>query len=279
MITSKSKAIQNSVSGMGPGSTSLSTTKASEHKSVPKWILVTDEMDTSVDGEQKAPVSMDPSLGDPSPPAYTPAPSRVLGSLGYQPQLALIRGKGHSTGIDLPPSTNVVAFNKHTFRFLSLSSNLGTVTVGTLLAALGTVGTTVIQTTNWNASVKLHSIKVWPPAGSSAFVEWVTTGGYAKDEIKDSSLPSGVTVTKSLTFSPPRSSFAALWQANVGNTLFKMFAPTGSIIDVHVSYCPVGSFAPNNNVVASASLGSIYYLYLDGSATKYYQPVALPTTV
>jgi hypothetical protein len=195
------------------------------------------------------------------------------------PALTFARGKGKSTGVDLPSSLQVVPTLKHTFRFLSTSNNIGSVTVGTLLAAAGTIGTTVIQTTNWNASVRLHSIKVWPPAGSSCFVEWVTTGGYARDEIKDSSLPTGVTVTKSLTFTPPKLSFAALWQANVGNTLFKMYAPTGSIIDVHVSLNNVGSFATNNNVVASAVLGSIYYLYLDGSSTHYFQPVALPTTI
>jgi hypothetical protein len=194
------------------------------------------------------------------------------------PALTFLRGKGSATGIDLPKSLNVVPTVKHTFRFLSTSNNVGSVTVGTLLGALGSIGTSVVQTTNWNASVRLHSIKVWPPAGSSSYVEWVTTGGYAKDEIKDSSLPTGVTVSKSLVFTPPKLSFAALWQANVGNTLFKMYAPTGSIIDVHVSYCPVGSFATNSNTVATAVLGVIYYLYLDGSSTHYFQPVALPTT-
>jgi hypothetical protein len=191
------------------------------------------------------------------------------------------RGKGRAIGIDLPPSLSLVPTLSHRYRFQSTSNALTLCSTGNFLGSLGVIGTVTNSTVATIASsFRLNRIEVWPASGGTCTVDWASATGYTKDEMKDASLPSGVTVTKSLRFLPPKQSFAALWTNEVNSSvaLFSMFAPTGSIIDVHVSYTICGVFAPLNISVATAVIGSSYYLALDGPSTNHYPPVGLPTT-
>jgi hypothetical protein len=193
--------------------------------------------------------------------------------------VTLIRGKGTAAS-DLPPQLSCVPMINHTFRFVSNSANLTTVDVGSIMGMLGVIGTTATTVTTVASSFRLKSLKVWPPAGNNAFIEWNSAEGYVRDEIKDSSVPSGITVTKSLSFYPPKKSLLSNWVCDQipGTHIFNIYAPSGSIIDVKVVYTLSGAIAPETIGVTSAAVNSFYYLALDGPTNHRYVPVALPTT-
>jgi hypothetical protein len=81
---------------------------------------------------------------------------------------------------------------------------------------------------------------------------------------------------------PPQSSLASFWQSPgiANNQLFNIVAPTGSIIDVHLSLIlqDDDNGSAITGTVATAVIGTTYYLAMDNVATHIYTPVSLTTT-
>jgi len=123
---------------------------------------------------------------------------------------------------------------------------------------------------------------VWPAASSSVatntqlFWEAGTTG-QVPDALDDRSVPEGTTVTGSITFVPPPSSLASQWLSSAAN-VFAVSAPVGSVLDLDVQYTNSNVFGLAAATVVSGTLGSIYYLALDGPSSNSYVPRGLPTT-
>jgi hypothetical protein len=269
-VTTKSLVKNPTSLSANAGEVDLKSTHTSS--STPRWILVADEMDTSQDGK------ISDVLGDPSPPVYRPPPSRVLGSAGYQ---LFTRGRGSSSRSNVPPSLQLVPIVKEkTFRFQAAANATNIIQYGNLLGALGVIGTTITQVACIASSVRLHRITIYPSLSAECWVEWALSGGYTRDEIKNASVPTGMSTGRSLTFRPPSKSLLSDWVNESVPTLglCSIFTPTGCIVDVTVSYTQCASMPPLLITVASAAVGSVYYLALDGPTLHKLPPSALPTT-
>jgi len=247
-----------------------------------KWVLMND-MDTSEDG---------PMLCLPKGSAKSDEKSSTTGLAGSSEAsffalpvvvrgMKFTKGKGKSLGGDnLPPNINLVPQLTRTYRFINTSASLQSATVASIIGSLGVFGTVVNSTAVGIASsFKINHLKIWPPAGGSAAVEWASTEGYTKDEIKDESIPTGITVSRSMIFRPPKLSLASFWTNDTltsSNAIFKLLCTVGSIVDFNVSFTFVGAFGSIGIPVLSAAVGNMYYLALDTAHT--YVPVNLPTT-
>jgi len=230
------------------------------------------------------------SLSDPDDRRVPPsldglAPAALFRTSDHRHVLGLSmpsRGRPGMAG-PLPPKLDATPFVSHTFRFSNTAAGNAVVSFDTLCGALGgicTVANSKVQP--WASSIRLKKVTVWPSASSSSvqkvelFWEQGTSG-----QIRDSSiitdLPEGITVTKAVSFVPPAKSLASDWLATPAN-VFAINAPVGSIIDLSIDFTLANIYADGLQTVASATLGNIYYLALDGATANKYVPIGVPTT-
>jgi len=176
---------------------------------------------------------------------------------------------------------------KHTYRFYAnaTATNVN-VTVGTLLGAMGGIGTIANSTVaSMCSTVRVHRVTIWPPVATTgatnAEVVWFTEGSnFVKDESKESSLPSGITLERPAVCRPPAHSLASFWvtSAAAAGVVFQITCGTGSIVDVLLEGT-LGNNIGNLAVAgyAAVSLNVITYGRLDGVGGKF-TPLGLPTT-
>jgi hypothetical protein len=188
-----------------------------------------------------------------------------------------------------PPAMQVVPRIKKTYRYNVTGSPSGTaVTVGSLLAAMGAIGT-VANTTivSLCSSVRIKKIKIWPAlnaAGSGnsldTYVVWASSIANQPDEKKDATLQTGSTVGRSMIYRPQAKSLGSfVWNSTSAATvLFNITAPQGSIVDITLDGWFANSIAPYAQAVGTATVGSVYFGCLDGSTTHLLPPVGLLTT-
>lgn len=184
----------------------------------------------------------------------------------------------------LPPKITVQAEVRHVYRFqanASLSS--ASITVSNVLASCGgvcTVMNSIVQ--GWASSVRINKVTIWPAydgsSGGQAFVSWISP--QTKDSSENKTIPTGITVTGPIVSIPPRNTFAAGWWNNnqASTQLMALSMPTGSVVDVDLSYTLSNEFGSVTFSAATASLGSIYYAYFDGQSTHKLTPQGLMST-
>jgi hypothetical protein len=196
------------------------------------------------------------------------------------------KGSGGSIP-NLPPQLDATPAFRHVYRFQNSSSTPSAVTVLDLFGAAGTIGTVTNSTvTAWTSSLKLKKVVVWPSIiSSSAPVPTELTWGIGESgQVPDSavidSLPEGITSTKAMSFVPPQNSLASFWisEADSSAALFTITTSPGSIVDVHLSVRLSNVFPGSAVTVATAVVGTVYYLALDGPTTNRYVAIGVPTT-
>jgi len=187
----------------------------------------------------------------------------------------------------LPPPINTVVMVSHTFRFTNSSTVTSQISIGDLIGICGVQGTVVNTTVASIASTfRVRKVCVWPglpfTAGSETNAEiiWAGLSGTVKDESIDRSIPGGVTVDRPFESVPPKNSLASFWQdgSSASTVLFSLTAFQGSVVDVHMSYTLRNNQGGQTFTVATAALGSLYFLYLDGSTSHKWTPVGIPAT-
>lgn len=213
-------------------------------------------------------------------------PSRFLltrgsGILGV-PTGATGRGAG---GI-LPGRLMTTVSVHHVYRFSVSTTGTYQITVASLLGALGGI-TSIVNSKiiSWASAVKIRKVTVWPSASSSAPVNvqlsWSAgQSGQVPDQAEDMSIPQGTTVSRALAFVPPPMTLAKFWigDADVAANLFQVQVAAGSILDLDVDYRLSNIITPTFSTVTVATLGTVYYLALDGPGSNKIVPVGLPTT-
>ncbi len=193
--------------------------------------------------------------------------------------------------MDLPPPLLPTCVVKHKFRFRCSSALAGqAITLANLLGSFGgicTVANSTIRT--WCSSFRIRSISAWLPGGVTGgsnycFVDWAASGNanFMPDIAKVYTVPDGVTVTGHLDFKPPKESLAAFWfnTANLSTTaaVAGITCPAGTIFDLVVDFT-LGNVSGGVNItVVAGSVGTIYYLALDGPSSNKLVPLGLPTT-
>jgi len=212
-------------------------------------------------------------------------------SLGTKIQAARTRAsrrRGGAGAPSLPPVLNTSPTIGHTFRFTNTANSTALAISGALLqGALGVMGTATNSTVRpWATSVRIHKITIWPSAGSNPpiapGVEWGAVSSTVKDEGKYTGLPYGITEERAMISRPPKKSVCSDWlslQATGITTLFYITAPAGSIMDISLSYTLANVFVTSNAITtATAVIGTVYYLALDGNSSHNWGPIGLPTT-
>jgi len=197
------------------------------------------------------------------------------------------RSSNAGKGSDLPPErSTTIEVPSRVFRFRSSAGGSNNVTTSTLFGACGAMGITSTTVQYLASSVKLHSLKIWLPSTttSTSLVYWgySTAAGFMKDESKSRTLPDGITVSGCQTFVPPRDSLLGTWLSSTlsgSNTVCTIACPAGAIIDINVSFTIQNLNATFSALtVASAVVGRVYYLPLDGVSSNHLQAQGVSTT-
>jgi len=94
------------------------------------------------------------------------------------------------------------------------------------------------------------------------------------------SIPEGITTTDAMVFKPPAKSLASFWLGDVDSAtqVFALSTSPGSIVDVSLSFRLCNVYSSASVAVATAVIGTVYYLALDGPSSNTYVPVGIPTT-
>ncbi len=190
----------------------------------------------------------------------------------------VVTGKG---GSSLPPTLCYNPVVTHTFRFQagSASSNVA-ITCAEILQACGMIASAANTLRPIASSFKVHSVTLWPALSTSSVdavsFEWAAAQQLAKDEVKGLILPEGQTLTKPLRFLPPPDSYAHFWQQSSSTNFMFITAPSGTVLDLHLSFTFAAAFgAPAAVTTAGAVVvGVLYYGYLDGVTTHIWGPPA-----
>jgi len=197
----------------------------------------------------------------------------------------MLRGKA-SQAIGLPPRIQLSPAVSHVFRFRSTSASPASITVADILGALGgicTVANSKVDT--WASCFKIHKVTVWPSGSTSAptlaTLQWAQgESAQVPDEVYDEAIPEGITATKALVFAPPAKSLCGFWINSMDSAaaVFAITSSIGSIVDLQVSFRLVNAFAGVLATVAAGTLGTVYYLALDGPSSNTYVPVGMLST-
>jgi hypothetical protein len=199
------------------------------------------------------------------------------------------KARGSTRTPSLPPELEITPILGHTFRFRNTADVVSqSFTVGNLIGICGGIGSIVNSTVaSIASSVKLRRVTIWPSTEAESGtdhnpeISFVTAYGTTSDRSFNKSVPGGLTVSAPLTAKPKSDTLASMWQNSSASssTLFYIYdLPKNSVIDVDVSFCLRNAQGGLNFTVTTAVLGASYYLYLDGSSTHIFQPVALPNT-
>lgn len=188
----------------------------------------------------------------------------------------------------LPPELMTSPTFDQVLRFSNQASNpsFQPCTVGYLANACGGIAATTTLFYPWASSIRIKSIHIWPSATevSGAVVpvatelRWAASAasGYTPEDVKDSTLPGGITVTRPGKYGPPKGSLANEWLGTVlaADNLFSILSPAGTIVDVHVLVRMSNTLAPfPSAVIVGGTAGLSYWGHMDGAQ---YLPLGRP---
>lgn len=187
----------------------------------------------------------------------------------------------------LPPELMTTPTYDQVLRFTSNGTVTANVGVGSLASACGGLAGTTILFFPWASSLRIKHIHIWPAAignttpAVQTLLKWnaAAASGYAPEELKDSTIPAGISITRPGKYGPPKGSLANNWlgQALQSDTLFTIQSPEGSIVDVHVLVRMNNTLTPfSSSPVSGVTAGLAYWGHLDGNG-GIYSPIARPT--
>jgi len=197
-----------------------------------------------------------------------------------------MKGEGKRSGkMSLPPP--LVLFPKRTLKmqFNCGSSTPTSVTAGALIAVWGNICTVTNSTmVAMHSAMRLRYVKIWaaPASASTEVIDvyWTGGSGNVPDQETARAVPTGVSVSGALTFTPPKGSLAAFWWDSVDNAtqLFAITCSGGSIVELCCDVSQQVALSILSTTIATGTLGGVYYGYLDGVGSHRYQPIAVTST-
>lgn len=204
------------------------------------------------------------------------AKRRVTSSLGRKKG----RHKKGKAQANLPPMRNLAVTVRHTFRFRSAGFVAVSCSVTDLLGACGGIcytANSLLRT--WASSVRVHKMTIWPDAAGEVTINWATpVTGIEKDVMMNEDLPTGVTLTGAVVSKPPAKSLCGSWLQSSTANIFIVNSTAGCIMDVDLEFTLSATLLGTAITIATGTLGTIYYLALDGPSQNNLVPVGLVTT-
>ncbi len=144
---------------------------------------------------------------------------------------------------------------------------------------------TVVNTTvaPLAVSYKLHRIRIWAAPGttaaaSSVAVRWQTLDNLPAKEVANTSMTTARPCY--LEAVPPQGCLSHQMQGTSAVSAFGLLCPAGALVEIHAThwFYDTGSVAVDTFAVAAGTLGVLYFLALDETASNNFVPVGLPTT-
>jgi len=179
------------------------------------------------------------------------------------------RRQGQNQSLSHPPQLNGVELRHSTaIRFVTNAAILANITYQNLLdtilvAATATTGFDVFQ------SVKIRRVRVWavPILGqaTSVSVEFAgTTAGLTGDQVIHTDTSMGIQPAH-VDARPNVRSLASNYQVSSANLAFALTCPSGSVVDVELSFRAQYNVAvAAQNALVAATAGAFYLRGLDG---------------
>ncbi len=226
--------------------------------------------------------------------AKTPAPALKIvpalrtgrGAVSRRATRRKMTRKLISQGLDgVPPQLVTASVFDQVLRFAATTNvSAQAITTAQLAMACGGIATATTTIFPWASCLRIRQIRMYPSAAtvgtisSSARLTWSSAfSQFQREDTKDSSLPSGITVPKTLMYRPPRNTLVGDWinsTANGSATLFNVTCLEGTIIDVHVLCMMSNSFASFASVSTTGkTVGDSYWGPLDGYASALLVPI------
>jgi hypothetical protein len=186
-----------------------------------------------------------------------------------------------------PPQIRSNPQMRHKYRFSVGSAGTYVITNSDVLLACGTICTVTNSTVAAIfSSFRIRSIEVWGGfVGSSTANSPVTVACnwngapvfVANAEVSDTSVSAAYPAH--IVARPPKNTNASFWQTASTNSLFDLVVPTNAMIDLEVDLI----MSDNQDALvqtglATATLGTEYFLALDGPSSNELVPVSLNTT-
>jgi len=205
--------------------------------------------------------------------------SKGAGVSGTVAGVGVKMGGKKAGGLSLPPEIDLTVMTRHRFRFQAGAASSVTAVTYHNLCNLLQVATGAHTLQGIISTIRLHSVTIWPALSTSATdtvaLEWSAAGEFFKDELKNRTLPEGQTNTSAMRFTPPKNSIASFWTYDSASNILYITAPTGSVLDLDMSFTIAGAFAVPTAVtpVGAVTVGNIYYGYLDGITSHIWAPV------
>ncbi len=186
-----------------------------------------------------------------------------------------------------PPPFAPNVFVSHTYRFTNTSATASyPITVKDLIGIHGGICTVVNTTLVLKAiSFRLKSVKIWAPVASSG-TSVTASISYPPNNIANacnfemSDTCGTIGEYAYVHFVPPKDTTSSFWWdfSASASTIFIISVPAGSIVDVACDFIEADTSA-GAVTVATATLGTVYYLPLDHSnGTNKLIPVGLVST-
>jgi len=188
-----------------------------------------------------------------------------------------------SAGGYRPPPFRPNIIVRHKFRFTCLATGTNTVSGRDILGAIGVTGTVTNTTVKTDANAfRLLLVEVWSTPATfgvpvSCSLNWI--GGQSAPPIQISDT-SNSNQPAHIRCVPPRNSTPSFWQEPVttDQNLFILNNAVGAIVDMTVEYVLGDETATLAVGVATAVVGTRYYLHLDGPGTHNYLPTGMIST-
>ncbi len=191
-------------------------------------------------------------------------------------------GQATATKVSLPPKLDATVTIRKTYRFTNASASIANVSVKALMAVPGVVATSATTVALLCSAVRIHTIKVWGPAGGSVSVYWGSGDGFQRDQIWNQDIPTGITTSGCLTFKPAKGDICWLWtnyQA-ASYTAFYISSNIGAIVDIDLEATMNNAFVPAlTYTVASVTTGNLYRPALEGPGGTNYGQLGVAHTV
>lgn len=183
-----------------------------------------------------------------------------------------------------PPNLQTSTGTRRWYRFLASAGTARAINVGNILTSMGVVTSTTPFTsgTAVHSSFKLLMVRAWTSPQSSdavtSYIQWLVESGNVPDEEKVASVIPFVSGIGYLSERPPKNSLASFWwdSGAASTTLFELFLPIGSFIDVYIQGRLTNELSPLASIALTTPTSSgVYYTALDGVSTNTYTPVGM----
>jgi hypothetical protein len=173
--------------------------------------------------------------------------------------------------ISHPPPISPQIVHHQRMRFVANTAVFKNISFQNLLDTIG-VAITAILGYDLFDQVKLSSVELWslPAIGSSNLIS-VQFSGAAPGSIGDGAVHSdnSMGIQPAHVLARPNSlSQSAQWQPSSAAASFALTCPTGTVVDVSLSFRMITTSAPQalQNALVAAVVGDVFYRGLDGLA-------------